>query len=62
MKRATTILLMLCSFMFACSDIRSEPVEYTADNVVLQGYLAYDNSITGKRPGLLVVHEWWGHN
>jgi dienelactone hydrolase len=24
--------------------------------------LAYDDSISGKRPGVLVVHEWWGHN
>jgi len=28
----------------------------------MTGYLAYDNSVTGKRPGVLVVHEWWGHN
>jgi dienelactone hydrolase len=35
-------------------------VEYSADGVPLKGYLAYDNSITGKRPGVIVVHEWWG--
>ena len=28
----------------------------------LKGYLAYDDQIEGKRPGVLVVHEWWGHN
>jgi dienelactone hydrolase len=28
----------------------------------MKGYLAYDESITGKRPGVLVVHEWWGLN
>jgi dienelactone hydrolase len=27
-----------------------------------KGYLAYDDAVTGKRPGVLVVHEWWGHN
>lgn len=26
------------------------------------GYLAYDESMEGERPGVLVVHEWWGHN
>ncbi len=35
-------------------------VEYSADGVTLKGYLAYDNAITGKRPGIIVVHEWWG--
>ena len=63
MKRAvTTILLILCWFISACSDIRGEPVEYIAENVVLKGYLTYDHSVKGKRPGILVVHEWWGHN
>jgi dienelactone hydrolase len=32
------------------------------DGVKFQGYLAYDENIEGKRPGILVVHEWWGLN
>ena len=28
----------------------------------MEGYLAYDAAREGKRPGVLVVHEWWGHN
>ncbi len=39
-----------------------EPVEYRAGDTVMKGYLAYDDAIEGKRPGILVVHEWWGHN
>lgn len=35
-------------------------VEYKADGVTLKGYLAYDSAIKGKRPGVIVVHEWWG--
>ena len=43
--------------------IRTKTVEYTSlDGVVLKGYIAYDQTIKGKRPGVLVVHEWWGHN
>ena len=37
-------------------------VSYQAGNIVMKGYLAYDDAVTGKRPGILVVHEWWGHN
>ena len=37
-------------------------VEYLSDGVTLKGYLAYDNTIQGKAPGVLVVHEWWGLN
>lgn len=37
-------------------------VSYQAGDTVMKGYLAYDDAVIGKRPGILVVHEWWGHN
>jgi dienelactone hydrolase len=40
--------------------VKTETVEYRQGDVVLQGYLAYDASITGKRPAVLVVHNWLG--
>jgi dienelactone hydrolase len=42
--------------------IAGKSVGYGAQGVVMKGYLAYDEQITGKRPGVLVVHEWWGLN
>jgi dienelactone hydrolase len=39
-----------------------ETAEYKHGDVVLAGYLAYDDSLPGKRPGVLVVHDWTGHN
>ncbi len=39
---------------------KEEPVTYFADNVSLKGYVVYDENKQGKRPGVLVVHEWWG--
>ena len=42
--------------------VQGEEISYKAGGTVLKGYLAYDDSIKGKRPGVLVVHEWWGHN
>lgn len=37
-------------------------VEYTDGETSMKGFLVYDGNIEGKRPGILVVHEWWGHN
>ena len=43
-------------------DIVGKAVEYKAQGKTMRGYLAYDAGIKGRRPGVLVVHEWWGHN
>ena len=42
--------------------IEGKTVTYRADGVVMKGYLAYETDIQGPRPGVLVVHEWWGLN
>lgn len=42
--------------------IRTQAVDYESDGVKLQGYLAYDDAQKGKRPAVLIVHEWWGLN
>lgn len=44
------------------SEVRGEEITYEVDGVQLTGYLAYDANIATPRPGVLVVHEWWGHN
>ncbi len=46
----------------AQAGLRTERVEYRHGATVLVGYLAYDDAVAGKRPGVLVVHEWWGLN
>jgi len=40
--------------------LKTQTVEYKQGNTVLQGYLAYDDAMTTKRPGVMVVHEWTG--
>lgn len=63
MKRLIfTLLVFLCWNTQAAAAIIGEPVLYKAGEFTMQGYLSYDDSIAGKRPGILVVHEWWGHN
>lgn len=42
--------------------LQTREIDYTAGDTQLKGYLAYNDAIEGKRPGILVVHEWWGHN
>ncbi len=44
------------------SKIYTEEIAYQVGDTKLNGYLAYDSSTDTKRPGILVVHEWWGHN
>lgn len=56
-----TMVLALWS-MSAGAEIVTEEVKYKSDDTVMVGYLAYDDSITRQRPGVLVIHEWWGHN
>ena len=46
----------------AAARVEAEEVSYQAGGVTLKGYLAWDAAREGKRPGVLVVHEWWGHN
>jgi dienelactone hydrolase len=57
-----TMALIVAGVVFAAPKIEGKPVEYKAGGVTMKGYLAYDENIKGKRPGVLVVHEWWGHN
>ncbi len=54
--------LMLVFAAAASAAVQGKEVAYTAGDTSLKEYLAYDDRIDGKRPGILVVHEWWGHN
>lgn len=56
---ASTLAFLSASALAA---VQGKEVSYSADGVTMKGYLAWDDAIQGKRPGVLVVHEWWGHN
>lgn len=58
-------LLCLAALAIAISAhaaVKLEPLEYKDGDVVCQGVIAYDDASTAKRPGIVVVHEWWGLN
>ncbi len=40
--------------------LQTRTVEYKQGDQVLEGYLAWDDAVSGPRPGVLVVHEWTG--
>jgi dienelactone hydrolase len=42
--------------------MKKELIEYRHDDAVLEGYLVCDDQVKGKRPGVIVVHEWYGLN
>ena len=43
-------------------DIRGQEIEYQAGDVTMKGYMVWNENATEKQPGILVIHEWWGHN
>lgn len=61
MKLLLTVTIVLLATA-ARAGVHTETVTYKHGDVVLEGYLAYDDGQSGKRPGVLVVHEWLGPN
>jgi dienelactone hydrolase len=65
MKKASILVAVLLSLGIlsaASAEIRTEAVTYQHGDKTLTGHVYWDDSISGKRPGVLVVHEWWGLN
>lgn len=55
-----TLALMAAIPALAAAKVIGKAVEYKAGDVTLKGYLTYDTNAKSKRPGIIVVHEWWG--
>lgn len=60
MRFVLSAFMLVCTGFFAFAEVKTETVTYEFNGTKLKGHLAYDTAITGKRPGILVVHEWWG--
>jgi dienelactone hydrolase len=54
------LLLVLAAAGAATAAIVTETIHYEHDGVTFEGYLAYDDAISGPRPGVLIIHQWMG--
>jgi dienelactone hydrolase len=63
--KSTSMMAALLAAAFALplqAKIVTQTVPYEHNGKKMQGFLAYDDAKSGPRPGVLVVHEWWGLN
>jgi len=62
--RFVVLLLLAGTFAWGAADaeakIVKKTVEYEHDGVVLEGYMSYDDAAEGRRPGILIIHQWMG--
>jgi dienelactone hydrolase len=62
MKTTLCFIGLMFASAAAHAAVQGKEVSYSANGTTLKGYIAYDDTVKGKRPGILVIHEWWGHN
>lgn len=60
MKSVLYSAVFALALQTAFAAIKTETIEYKEGDTTLQGFLAYDDSIVSKRPGILIVHQWKG--
>lgn len=57
---AAFIFVFILNCMSSMAEIVTQDIEYSSGGSIMQGYAAYDNSISGKMPCVLIVHQWKG--
>jgi dienelactone hydrolase len=60
MKYALPLLVAMVWTMSAQAAVKTELVEYKQGDITMQGFLAWDDAVKGRRPGVLIVHDWMG--
>lgn len=60
MKYFAAVFFILFLSQTAYGALVTQTIEYKQADTTLEGYLAYDDSVPGKRPAIIVVHEWKG--
>lgn len=52
------VALFLVNAAYAA--VKEEAVTYKDGDTIMKGYIVYDDASKAKRPGIILVHEWWG--
>ncbi|MGN6387822.1 MAG: dienelactone hydrolase family protein [Verrucomicrobiota bacterium] len=60
MKSAVLFCVAALMAMKTFGEIKTETIEYKEGDTTLEGFVAYDDSVREKRPGVLIVHQWKG--
>ena len=60
MRKWLLALIMVLVAQSAQARLVTKTVEYQQGETVLEGYVAYDDAVAEKRPGVLIIHEWKG--
>ena len=60
MRMMAAALCVLGMTATAHAAIKEEPVTYKDGTATMKGFIVYDDAVQGKRPGIIMVHEWWG--
>lgn len=60
MRKSFLVTLLALGCWAGNAAIVSQPVEYKEGNTILEGWSVYDDAVQGKRPAVLVVHQWKG--
>ena len=60
MRTLIATLALLAVAAASHAEVQTEAVTYKQGDTTLKGYFYFDDEIDGKRPGIIVVHEWWG--
>jgi dienelactone hydrolase len=55
-----SLVLSLLAIASASAALVEKPVEYEQGGVTLEGFHVYDDAVSGKRPAVLVIHQWTG--
>lgn len=58
----TNIFILSILIFVGCAHKKGAEVTYQTEETKMQGYIANVEDGNTKKPGVLVVHEWWGHN
>jgi dienelactone hydrolase len=40
--------------------VKEDPITYSDGQTTMKGFVVYDDATQAKRPGIIMVHEWWG--